>query len=78
MSPSEWTPAATATQPTCGRSPPVTVTVRSSPAQHAVASRRSGPLRAEKDGVLRYQQLVPEVSQEPNYDEALTAVKKLL
>ena len=28
-----------------------------------------------KDGVLRYQQLVPEVAQEPDYDAALAAIK---
>jgi thiol peroxidase len=32
----------------------------------------------DKDGILRYQQLVPEVGQEPNYDEALAAIRKLL
>jgi thiol peroxidase len=32
----------------------------------------------DKDGVLRYQQLVSEVGQEPNYDEALAAIRKLL
>jgi thioredoxin-dependent peroxiredoxin len=32
----------------------------------------------DKDGVLRYQQLVPEVGQEPNYDEALAEIKKLI
>ena len=32
----------------------------------------------DADGVIRYQQLVPEVGQEPNYDEALTAIKQLL
>ena len=32
----------------------------------------------DKDGVLRYQQLISEVGQEPNYDEALAAIRKLL
>jgi thiol peroxidase len=32
----------------------------------------------DKDGVLRYQQLVPEAGQEPNYDDALAEIKKLL
>lgn len=31
-----------------------------------------------RDGRLMYTQLVPEVSQEPNYDEVLTAVRALL
>ena len=31
----------------------------------------------DKEGNLRYQQLVPEVGQEPNYEEALAAVKAL-
>jgi thiol peroxidase len=30
------------------------------------------------DGVLRYQQLVPEVGQEPDYEPALTEIRKLL
>ncbi|MBZ5587885.1 MAG: thiol peroxidase [Acidobacteriia bacterium] len=36
-----------------------------------------GVLVVDKGGVLRYQQLVPEVAQEPDYDEALAAVKAL-
>jgi hypothetical protein len=30
------------------------------------------------DGVLRYQQLVPEVGQEPSYEPALKEIRKLL
>lgn len=32
----------------------------------------------DKDGVVKYAQLVPEVTKEPNYDEALTALKALV
>ncbi len=32
----------------------------------------------DKDGVVKYVQLVPEVTKEPNYDEALAALKALL
>jgi len=32
----------------------------------------------DKDGVPRYQQPVPEVSQEPNYDDGLAEIKELL
>lgn len=32
----------------------------------------------DKDGVVKYVQLVPEVTKEPNYDEVLTALKALL
>jgi thiol peroxidase len=32
----------------------------------------------DRDGVLRYLQLVPEVGQEPGYDEAMMAIRKLL
>lgn len=32
----------------------------------------------DKDGVLRYVQLVPEIGQEPNYDEVVAAAKKLV
>ena len=35
-------------------------------------------LVVDKHGVLRYQQLVPEVTQEPDYDTALTAAKDLV
>jgi thioredoxin-dependent peroxiredoxin len=35
-------------------------------------------LVVDKGGVVRYMQLVPEIGQEPNYDEALAAVKALL
>lgn len=31
----------------------------------------------DKDGVLRYKQIVPEIAQEPNYNEILQAVKNL-
>ena len=31
----------------------------------------------DANGVLRYKQIVPEVAQEPNYQEALDALKKL-
>jgi len=31
----------------------------------------------DKDGTIKYKQLVSEVTQEPNYDEVLDAVKKL-
>jgi len=34
-----------------------------------------GILVIDKDGVLRYQQLVPEVAQEPDYEAALAAIK---
>jgi len=34
-----------------------------------------GVLVIDKDGVLRYQQLVPEVAQEPDYEAALAAIK---
>lgn len=34
-------------------------------------------LVVDKGGVVRYMQLVPEIGQEPNYDEALAAVKAL-
>jgi len=32
----------------------------------------------DKKGVLRYQELVPEISKEPNYDAAINAAKALL
>ncbi|OGS10540.1 MAG: lipid hydroperoxide peroxidase [Elusimicrobia bacterium RIFOXYA2_FULL_58_8] len=32
----------------------------------------------DKDGIVKYAQLVPEVAQEPNYDEVLTALKALV
>jgi thiol peroxidase len=32
----------------------------------------------DKKGIIRYASIVPEISSEPNYDEALEAVKKLL
>ncbi len=32
----------------------------------------------DKDGVVKYAQLVPEVTKEPNYEEALTALKALV
>ena len=32
----------------------------------------------DKDGIVKYVQLVPEVSKEPNYDEILTALKALI
>jgi thiol peroxidase len=32
----------------------------------------------DRDGVLRYLQLVPEVGQEPDYDAALAEIRKLL
>lgn len=32
----------------------------------------------DQKGVVRYQELVPEIGQEPNYDAALKAVKQLL
>lgn len=32
----------------------------------------------DKDGIVKYVQLVPEVAQEPNYDEVLTALKALV
>lgn len=32
----------------------------------------------DRDGTIRYQELVPEIAQEPNYDAALAAAKKLL
>ena len=32
----------------------------------------------DRDGVIRYKQLVPEVGQEPDYNEVLVAVKELL
>lgn len=35
-------------------------------------------LVVDKEGVLRYQQLVPEVTQEPDYDAAIAAAKDLL
>ncbi len=31
----------------------------------------------DAEGVLRYKQIVPEIAQEPNYQEALDAVKKI-
>ncbi len=31
----------------------------------------------DSQGILRYKQIVPEITQEPNYEEVLTAVKKL-
>ena len=34
-----------------------------------------GVLVIDKNGVLRYQQLVPEVAQEPDYEAALAAIK---
>ncbi|MFA6186545.1 MAG: thiol peroxidase [Phycisphaerae bacterium] len=32
----------------------------------------------DKKGIVRYEEIVPELSHEPNYDEALVEVKKLL
>ncbi len=32
----------------------------------------------DKDGVIQYEQIVPEVAQEPDYDAALAAAKKLV
>ncbi len=32
----------------------------------------------DREGIIRYIQLVPEIAQEPNYDEVLEATKKLL
>lgn len=32
----------------------------------------------DKDGVIRYQQLVPEVTEEPDYDAAVAAAKELV
>ena len=32
----------------------------------------------DKDGIVKYVQLVPEVSKEPNYEEILTALKALI
>lgn len=32
----------------------------------------------DEQGVVRYAQIVPEISEEPNYDEALTALKSFL
>ncbi|MGD9643407.1 MAG: thiol peroxidase [Elusimicrobiales bacterium] len=32
----------------------------------------------DKDGIVKYAQIVPEVSQEPNYDEVLTALRALV
>ena len=32
---------------------------------------------ADADGIIRYVQVVPEVTDEPNYDEILAAVKNL-
>jgi thiol peroxidase len=32
----------------------------------------------DKDGVIRYCQIVPEVTQEPDYDKALAALKALV
>lgn len=32
----------------------------------------------DKKGIVRYEEIVPEISHEPNYDEALVEVKKLL
>ncbi len=32
----------------------------------------------DKDGVIRYREIVPEVTDEPNYDAALAAVKELV
>lgn len=32
----------------------------------------------DKKGVVRYEEIVPEITHEPNYDEALVEVKKLL
>lgn len=31
----------------------------------------------DKDGIIRYKQIIPEVTDEPNYDEVLTAIDKL-
>lgn len=31
----------------------------------------------DAEGILRYKQIVPEITQEPDYDEAITAVKNL-
>ena len=35
-------------------------------------------LVVDSKGTIRYKQIVPEITTEPNYDEALTAVKKLI
>ncbi len=32
----------------------------------------------DKDGIIKYAQILPEVSKEPNYDEVLTALKALI
>ncbi len=32
----------------------------------------------DKDGVIRYIEIVPEVAQEPNYDKALEAARQLI
>ena len=32
----------------------------------------------DKEGVVRYTQLVPEIGQEPEYDEVITAAKELV
>ena len=32
----------------------------------------------DKKGIVRYEEIVPEITHEPNYDEALVEVKKLL
>ena len=32
----------------------------------------------DKDGIVKYAQLVPEVAQEPNYEEVLTALRALV
>jgi len=32
----------------------------------------------DKDGVIRYKQIVPEVTNEPNYDEAMEALKQIV
>ncbi|HAU90143.1 MAG TPA: thiol peroxidase [Elusimicrobia bacterium] len=32
----------------------------------------------DKDGIVKYAQIVPEVSKEPNYDEVLTALRALV
>lgn len=32
----------------------------------------------DKDGVIRYKQIVPEVTNEPNYDEAMEALRQIV
>jgi thiol peroxidase len=37
-----------------------------------------GVLVIDRDGVLRYLQLVPEVGQQPGYDEAMVEIREFL